>query len=452
MNNQHRKILNKVRPIYDKPFINAGKFPATNMFIFMIYLKNILNDVIGADNDTFKSYAKVIAQIKSNDAIDIIDDLKVVVHGAAEFYNRKELDTIPLGIDNEAINAAIQDTDVNELCEYILGRFKSYKDNGFNDHEYFMDEMYFLFDNLSSMGGTIGRNKEFVSLHYSVTELVGKILNVRDDHVYADLVSGAGVSTFAVCSKANPSMYLADNASDQIILSEMLLAAFGKLKGEFVSGDSLFKSKIKEDFADRIFMDPPMRISAQDSKTVKECDGVVLKDSTASAIVRAYKALKKNGRAVVAVPGFALFGSQNSMDDIRSLLIDNHAVEAVITLPTCWSTFFIPTHLLVISTKDNESVRFIDILNDDKYTIKNGLTDEGIDFVYEMYKATDLSDYSKFAVDVSYQNINKETLVPAAYFEDENRSEYSRKEIDQKLSELYAGLRKVIDELSVAGE
>lgn len=116
--------------------------------------------------------------------------------------------------------------------------------------------------------------------------------------------------------------------------------------------------------------------------------------------------LKKGGRAAVIVPDGVLFGSGKAFKSIRSEIVKNHKLEAVISLP---SGVFKPysgvsTAIIVFTKTDNggtDNVWFYDMLADGKSLDdkRNLLVDEVVFNSFAFSKALDRKDLNTLAAE-----------------------------------------------------
>ena len=127
----------------------------------------------------------------------------------------------------------------------------------------------------------------------------------------------------------------------------------------------------------------------------------------------AVRALDDKGKAVCIMRNGSLFNSIISERKAREYFVENGFVEAVIALPNnIYSTFGIQTAIVVLS-KDNHGIRFIDAT--DIHTVErrlNKLSDENINEILELLSVD--SNISK-TVDIGDIRNNEYNLYPVRY-------------------------------------
>lgn len=408
--------------------------PSVNVLIFSLYLRYVLDNAIGVEQtEDYKLYTGFAKSMITPESSVSIDMLKTIIHKAASSFKKSELDEIPLGYKEEHIEKILTNSDLNDICDYILNE----SDNT-SRTEKALDVFYSLIRGAGKRNGA-----DQFSLPVSVLNLISSILNIKESDTFVDFTSGFGFSTLAILRNTNISYRLFEINREIVVLAEMLFLSLGYINGSVLEEDSLFEDKLMQDIADKIFIDPPIRITPEGVCSAS-IDGIPLRDSTISAVLRTCLALKEKGVAVIPVPGGSLVNTSMGGIEMREYLLRNKLLKAVITLPPCWSMTSIHTNLLVLSKEGNEEVLFIDISKEPAYVTRNGITEEGCSFILNVLNGADISNVPNLANKVPAKNVSAETLVPAAYLKLVSSIGYTKEEVDEKLSSLYAKLKEMI--------
>ena len=417
-------------------FIREDRIPAYNLVINMLFLKTIVMDLnIGSSPETFEAAMHFNGNMNSKDYAPL-EDARTLQKRAAAFYGKTELETIPLGVDTRSINEAMKDKTVNALCNTLIALRDS-------DYDRFLDNLDFVLVRLSHTG-RMHMNRDLMNLNPDLVNSISEMLEVRDEHTFADLTSGYGISTLYILGKSNPKTVLRDNALDTLVLSEMLLIAAGKNISDTRVADIFATDECEDLKADRIFIDPPFRTTS-DADRFTTLDGIELKDAWVASIMKSAKALNNDGMAIIAVPAIVLHGVQNGLREVREYLLDNHLLQAVISLPKCWRTSSIPTHLLVLSRRNNTKARFVNfIAGDDSDRISRFM-----DFRLLQNILTEEMNVSneKYLKDVAYEDISADSFISGIYISYSESRNYRKDDIERKLDELYAELAEKIAKL-----
>ena len=433
--NDIRTYTNNLR---NSAFIKEDRIPAYNLVIDMLFLKTIVMDRnIATGPETFEAAMRFHGNMGSKDYAPL-SDAQTLQKKASEFYGKEELETIPLGVDTKSINEAMKDESVNNLCNSLIEMRDSNSDD-------FLDSLEYVLEELSHMG-RFNRNREMISLRPDLIHAISSILEVKEGHTFADLTSGYGISTLFILGNSNPKTILRDNALDSLVLSEMLLIAAGKNINDTKVADIFDMDEDEEIKADRIFIDPPFR-TTQEGDSITSIDGIELKDAWVASIMKSAKALNDDGMAIIAVPAIVLHGVQNGLGDVRKYLLDNHLLEAIISLPKCWRNSNIPTHLMILSKRSNTKARFINFID---------IYDEANTPMQKLHMFKELgtilrenssSINEKYLKDVDYADISVDSFIAGAYISYNERKDYRKEDIERKLDELYSELSDKIAKL-----
>ena len=431
-------INEKTHELAERPFIKDDRIPAFNLIVNMLFLKTIVLDIDIVGSDGFETAMRFHGNMGNSDYKEPLKDAQTLQERAAAYYGKPELETIPLGVDTKTINEAMKDSIVNELCNKLL---KLKKDA---EYEEFLNNLEYVLMSLSCMGGRVNRNREIMGLSPTLINNISNILGVKDEHTFADLASGYGISTLFILRESNANTILRDNAKDTLVLSEMLLIAAGKNISNTKVAD-IFDGNTDEDIkADRIFIDPPFR-TTYEGDNITSIDGIELKDAWVASIMKSVKALNDDGMAIIAVPAIVLHGVQNGLKEVRQYLLDNHLLQAVISLPRAWRNSSTPTHLLVISKRNNTSTRFVNLIsNDDRDRIYDSKRRPMINTILTVEQNQENEKYLK---DVEYSDISADSFIAGVYISYCETKDYRKDDIERKLDELYSELADKIARL-----
>lgn len=166
-------------------------------------------------------------------------------------------------------------------------------------------------------------------------------------------------------------------------VSSMNMLLHGVSGANILYQDSLNKSvkdnypAQEQDFFDVILANPPFKGSLDEVNTNPDVLGMVKTKKTELLFVaHILRALKLGGRAAVIVPDGVLFGSSNAHQQLRSELIENNQLEAVISLPSgVFKPYAGVSTAIIIFTKGGttDQVWFYD-LQADGYTLDDKRT------------------------------------------------------------------------------
>ncbi|MEM7713201.1 MAG: class I SAM-dependent DNA methyltransferase [Cyanobacteria bacterium P01_A01_bin.68] len=127
-----------------------------------------------------------------------------------------------------------------------------------------------------------------------------------------------------------------DFDSTMLRISSMNLMLHGIENPQIQARDSLSQDheEISEAFT-LIFANPPFKGSVEKSTIAKDLVKVINTGKTELLFIALIlRLLKINGRAAVIVPNGVLFGSSKAHINIRSLLLEEHQLDAVISIPS----------------------------------------------------------------------------------------------------------------------
>ena len=217
----------------------------------------------------------------------------------------------------------------------------------------------------------IKKSANFIT-NESLSNLVQKILNVKEDETYLDCFCGFNRTSFNI----NASKYLGYEINcEASIVSNMIMIMLG-YNNFRIENKNFYLNESKE-IADKIFSDGPigLRLNEEDREVLgKEC-----RQNEYYNVKKSLECLKENGIAVITVPSKVL-----SNELFRKLREDLTAtkLKAVIALPPLWSGVSINTNLLVFeNNKKDDNIIMINASDDgslDKINKKNNELNEEV--------------------------------------------------------------------------
>lgn len=202
------------------------------------------------------------------------------------------------------------------------------------------------------------------------------------------------------------------------------------------------KQNYEKEQSDLIISNPPYSLRWTRDASDKRFDGYDLPPKQYADylfVIDAVKRLSATGRAFFILPNGVLFRG-NTEAKIRTQLIENNLIDAVICLPSdLFQNTSIPTNILVLNKhKQDSAVLFVDASElCTKVKKYNVITDKDRDKIADIYKSrSEVKDISKI---VNYETIkdNDYNLNPPRYEIKEIKEErYDLKEIASELVRL----------------
>lgn len=191
--------------------------------------------------------------------------------------------------------------------------------------------------------------KEYIDKQYDITEL-----DKHSDHINKTMFNGTEFD------------------ATMLRIASMNLFLHGVEEPNIVDVDAVSKDNTVSDAYTLILANPPFKGTIDKASIAPGLTNVT--DTTKTELLflaLMLRQLKKGGRAAVIVPDGVLFGAGKAFKSIRSEIVKNHKLEAVISLP---SGIFQPysgvsTAIIVFTKTDNggtDNVWFYDMLADGK--------------------------------------------------------------------------------------
>ena len=276
------------------------------------------------------------------------------------------------------------------------------------------------------------KGSDSMYLPEQMNDLCAMLLDIKPSESLVDL--GSGISSFLINAKKK---FGADNVEgievDQnTYYYANILASLEKLNIS-VLNDDIFKIHSLKQY-EKIFTFPPINAKliapyVQEYVNSKlgltdENDNAKELGYEASFILKALDLLADNGKALIVIVPGVLFSPRFAK--IRKYLIDNKYLEEVITLSEgVLHMTMIPVVLLILS-RNNDCVKFVNAGNIHGKTRHGGscLTDENVDEIYRMATRQNEKDKSKSelkgntnVISVSTEKIQKNdySLMPNTY-------------------------------------
>lgn len=221
----------------------------------------------------------------------------------------------------ERINMDDQDTK-GDIYEYLLSKLEGGGTAGqFRTPRHIIKLMVALMnptlgdtiaDPAAGTAGFLVAAKEYIDSHYDVTKL-----DKHRDHINKTMFNGMEFD------------------ATMLRIASMNLYLHGVEEPNIIDVDAVSKDNTISDAYTLILANPPFKGTID-----KESIAVGLKNVTNTSktellfLALMLRQLKKGGRTAVIVPDGVLFGSSNAHKSIRKEIIDNHKLEAVISMPS----------------------------------------------------------------------------------------------------------------------
>ncbi|WP_417371488.1 type I restriction-modification system subunit M [Gelidibacter japonicus] len=286
-------------------------------------------------------------------------------------------------------------------------------------------------DPAAGTAGFLVAAKEYIDKHYSVTEL-----DKHNDHINKTMFNGTEFD------------------ATMLRIASMNLFLHGVEEPNIVDVDAVSKDNTVSDAYTLVLANPPFKGTID-----KESIAVGLRNVTDTSktellfLALMLRQLKKGGRAAVIVPDGVLFGSGKAYKQVRKEIIDNHKLEAVISLP---SGVFKPysgvsTAIIIFTKTDNggtDYVWFYDMLADGK-----SLDDKRNLLVNpEVFNAFSFGDPEKLVQNETALELHEKFNLPdiLARFPNRNtKAEQTRSRTEQSFTVPFAELKENDWDLSI---
>lgn len=204
-------------------------------------------------------------------------------------------------------------------------------------------------DPAAGTAGFLVAAKEFIDDHYDITEL-----DAHSEHINKDMFSGMEFD------------------ATMLRIASMNLYLHGVEEPNVLDVDSLSKDNTISEAYSLILANPPFKGTIDKDSIALDLKNVTSTTKTELLFLALMlRQLKKGGRAAVIVPDGVLFGGSNAHKSIRKEILENHKLEAVISMPSgVFKPYAGVSTAIVIFTKTDtggtDQVWFYDMLADGK--------------------------------------------------------------------------------------
>lgn len=271
------------------------------------------------------------------------------------------------------------------------------------------------------------KEKSLYTTPDTIKELMIGMIQPFDGMKIADIFSGTGSMLTELNDRYkdyNIELYGEEIDRETYLLSELLLLV-NEVKNSTILNKDVYEFKnVKENNFDYVLMDGPFSLSRKDpfKKSKVLSHGVPNKTRVDWAGFQlAEYVLKQTGRAIVTTPTSAL--SRKSDEKIRSSIIDQDKIEAVIQLPgSLYTNTSISTSLIVFNkNKDNDKknkIMFIDASNEyvRKNIRQNIIPKESIDKIIKCVNDNQEIEGFSLILDMNTVSDNEYNLNSNVYF------------------------------------
>lgn len=257
----------------------------------------------------------------------------------------------------------------------------------------------------------------------SLRELSSELLNVTPEDTFLNCFSGFSSMTLSI---KDFKQYIGFELNQKtFIVSKMLLVMRGIVNSLVINEDFLETST--KEMADKIFSDGPLSMK-YNSLPIQEYFGTKTKDGDLLILYKVLDSLKKDGTAVIAIPGRVLFSESVTYRQMREIFV-KEGLKAVISLPPLWSSTLIPTNLLVVERGYGGRIVFVNAIdlglksknntilsqfeiNRIVSAIKNNIEEKNFSAVVEREKVIEVNNwlpsrYIEFALDSETNDLNQ---------------------------------------------
>lgn len=221
----------------------------------------------------------------------------------------------------ERIDMSKQDTK-GDIYEYLLSKLEGGGTAGqFRTPRHIIKLMVALMnptlediisDPSAGTAGFLVASKEYIDSHYEVTEL-----DKHKDHINKNMFHGTEFD------------------ATMLRIASMNLYLHGVEEPNLIDVDAVSKDNTTAEAHSLVLANPPFKGTID-----KDSIALGLKNITNTSktellfLALILRQLKKGGRAAVIVPDGVLFGGSNAHQSIRKEIIENHKLEAVISMPS----------------------------------------------------------------------------------------------------------------------
>ena len=188
-----------------------------------------------------------------------------------------------------------------------------------------------------------------------LNKLVSNILNLQSGDRFCDFASGVGLSTIEIVKDKATTINIADVNALAVSTSAMLLIMAGYQKLNVKREDTL--SKVVDGLSgNRVFVDAPWGIKLEKTDANEYTDGTL---AVIDKAIHSYMENTSDAIAVITLPSGPLFKSNKQSVELRTRLLKQGILKAVISLPALKTGTTINMNLMILTNKKNDEVLFI---------------------------------------------------------------------------------------------
>lgn len=416
------------------------------ILIYLIFLKYIVdNKKLPLNNDTFELFLDTQRMLdKGKLDKDLVSKMNYVIEN---FYS------IPQGSLSDFSNLFFRATDTKKIDDEKL--FAHLTDISFeNESENIISSIkYCLWQSALSFGRMMGNEISSKSL----SNLIGTLLNLKDNENYADLSYGIGLSSLEITKNIECSITGYEINRITATMAQMFLIISSQNDWQIHNCDSTIVG-VEETTYDKIAISPPLGVKVREltdeQKLLLEEFELPLKASSIEVlmILKSIKSLKKTGKLVVTITPNILFSATAVEKGFREL-ISRKYLTTVINLPALNYGTNVNTVLLVLEkNRRDDLITFIDASNNENYLFTNKdnkafneVAESGITKIDEICNnQQEICGISKVCTVCEIED-NDFLLSPVKYVQViKNEERLSNQEIDEKLKVLYENLKEII--------
>lgn len=291
-----------------------------------------------------------------------------------------------------------------------------------------------------------------ISTPNSINDLAYQILERNDNKEILDICSFTGnFLTYYARKKKNYNFTgIEINARSNIIAQEKMNAL--RVNNNLIN-DNVFKQNFKKKF-DKVFCNFPfgLKLNESDYNSINNLNSEIKYEfnsrvSSCWAFVNSViNSLSKDGRAVIVMTNGSLFKLPDQ--EYRKLLVENGYVEAVISLPErLFANTGIPITLLVLS-KNNKSIKFINaekMLSNQIF--HSHVSELNVEEIMKEYNSLNNTKNLKIVSNDKVAN-NNYSLYVQNYMEIENIEVKNPKKLNDVCKEIYRGYQISSNEIN----
>ena len=280
----------------------------------------------------------------------------------------------------------------------------------------------------------------------NLSELAVKLLEIDENDIVLDL--GCGEGAFLKCasdlSPDNVKLIGCDIDKQRTIIAKLAMRVLG-VEAEFLTGNYLEK-KLPKFTKGHVF--PPFALKQvgelkEMDSCIPGCDGFTKRNSYEWRFAdRLIGALKDGGKAVAVLPEKSLYYHYDK--DYRKFLVSKGYVEGVIELPRNATNGTGIKVVMVLFSRNNTQIRFVNADNPDLYDKKGGYdsVDLRISEILDKYYGEDdgVVKITKSINDV--ENDDSETLLPSTLMAE--RAEIKNGIALEKVGDVLAGTQYTV--------